>query len=275
MKRNRMKTNPGVLVAGMLAVFCWSIGHADVIYSNSFSGGAVDINGTAPTYINPNASLFGGSGIAAWDVVRDQPPPGENYYAYQNGTLGSRQETVLLPFTPVSGYVYNLEASLTFTVVPPGGGWGALGFAGNFPASSSSSGDPRFNQTILNGQPWALLNYQAQGGGAVLYYSRTGFLPNVPNLMTALNTPYTINLVLDTTGSQWSTALYIDGTLVRNYTYTAGNPSISSFGYGQTATTAGAYQWNSLTLITEVPEPSALALAGLGLAGLFALRRRN
>jgi PEP-CTERM motif len=272
MKRNHMKTNSGLLVAGMLAVFCYSTGRAELIYSNLFNGGAVDINGTAPTYISPSASLFGGSSTALWNVTRDQPPPVENYYAYQNGTLGSRQETVLLPLTPVNGYVYTLEASLTFTAVPPSGGWGAVGFAKFSPNSTTI--DPRFNQTPITGNPWALLNMGGNGGGAVLYDAYNHSLPGVPNLMTALNTPYTIDLVLDTTGAQWQSALYVQGTLVNQTNYAA-NPTISAFGYGQTATTAGAYQWNSLTLSAEVPEPSGLALTGLGLAGLFALRRRN
>ncbi len=269
-----MKTNSGLLVAGMLAAFCCSTGTAEIIYSHTFNGGAVDINGVAPTYISPDASVFGGTSTALWDVTRDQPPPTENYYAYQDGTLGSRQETVLLPLAPVSGYIYTLSASLTFTVVPPSGGWGALGFGKNLPPSGTT-GDPRFNQTFITGDPWALLNYAAQGGGAVLFDSYNHSLPGVPNLMSAVNTPYAIDLVLDTTGAQWHTALYVEDTLVNQTTY-AINPTIASFGYGQTATTAGAYKWNSMTLSAVVPEPSAPALisAGLGMMYLLTLYRR-
>ncbi len=261
MKRNQMKTNSALLVAGAIAAFCCSIGNAQVsysnslygatlIYSNSFDGGAVDINGTAPTYINPNASSFGGSTSALFDVVTNSTTYG--YYAYQDGTLCAKSESVLLPFTPVSGYVYTLSASLTFASIPPSGGWGALGYAANFPPSNGSAGDPRFNQALVNGNPWALLNYGAQGGGAVLYDTRAHAVGGVANLMTALYTPYTINFVVDTTATPWHTALFVAGSLVRETNYTS-NPTIRSIGYGQTATTAGAYKWNSLTLSDPAP----------------------
>lgn len=263
-----MKMTKNLLMAGMVVAFCCSIGNAQIIYSNAFNGGAVDINNQAPTYVNPNAPLFGGSSSALWDVVTNNSTFG--YYANQDGTLGAGSESVLLPFTPVSGYVYTLTASLTFAVQPPSGGWGALGYGAHFPPSNGSTADPRFNSTLVNGNPWALLNYASQGGGAVLFQSRTGTAGSMANLMSSLNTPYTISFVLDTTAPQWSTALYIDSTQVASYNYTA-NPSIASIGYGQTATTAGAYQWNYLTLSAEpVPEPSTLALVGL-IAGLMLL----
>ena len=258
-----MKTTRNLFIAGMVAAFCCSLADAQIVYSNAFDGGAVDINNQAPTYINPNASLFGGSSGALWDVVTNNPGGGV-YYANQNGTLGSGSESVLLPFNPQQGYIYTMSASLTFTVQPPSGGWGALGFGGNFPPSNGSTSDPRFNQSLVNGQPWALLNYAAQGGGAVLFNTRGHSAGGLANLMTSLNTAYTIDFVLDTTGANWSTALYIDNTLVTNYTY-SGSVAINSIGYGQTATTAGAYQWNYLALSAEaVPEPSTAGLIGAG-----------
>ena len=69
-----MKTTKNLLVAGMMAVFCCSIGNAQVnysnslagstlIYSNSFTGGAVNITNTRPDYA---VSLFGGTNNAVW-----------------------------------------------------------------------------------------------------------------------------------------------------------------------------------------------------------------
>jgi hypothetical protein len=264
-----MKTTKNLLLAGMLAAFGGSIANAQFSYSNSlagatliyshtFSGGAVDINGTAPAYINPNASSFGGATSASFDVVTNSTANG--YYAYQDGTLCANRESVLLPFTPQSGYIYTLSASLTFASTPPSGGWGALGYGAAFPPSNGSVSDPRIGQTLVGGNPWALLNMYANGGGAVFYDTRTHSFPGVANLMTALNTPYTINMVVDTTGAKWYVALFVAGTFVKDSVYTA-NPTIRSIGYGQTGTTAGAYKWNSLALYASrllmVQQPAA------------------
>lgn len=259
-------------MAGMIAAFSCSIGNAQLnysdslaaatlIYSNAFDGGAVDINGTAPTYINPIASSFGGTTSALFDVLTNSASDG--FYAYQDGTLGPKLNSVLLPFAPVSGYVYTLSATLTFTVVPPAGGWGGLGFATRFPPSNSGVADPRLGSSSVGGNPWALLNMYANGGGAILYANGAN-QGSLANLMNALNTPYTINLVVDTTGSNWITALYINGTYVKEYTYSS-HPNLLSFGYTQTTTTAGAYKWGPLTLsasplvITKQPNSASVA----------------
>lgn len=48
------------LIAGMVAALCCAVANAQIICSNDFTiGNAASINGAAPTYINPNASLFG------------------------------------------------------------------------------------------------------------------------------------------------------------------------------------------------------------------------
>jgi len=211
-----------------------------IIYSNAFDGAAVNINGTAPTYINPYATLFGGSSSALFEVVSNNAAAG--YAAYQNGTLGAKLNSVILPFTAQSGHIYTLSTKLTYTVTPPAGGWGGLGFSTQLPTGYVP--DPR----IMNN--WALLNMGANGGGAELFANAT-LIGNVPNLMTALNTPYDIKLVLDTTGAQWSTALYINSTKVADYTYGV-NPSIASCGITQTTTTGGAFKWGDLTLSTAL-----------------------
>jgi hypothetical protein len=258
-----MKSMTKLLLTVMTAVFCCSIAKAQfsysnafyggtLIYSNAFSGGAVDINGTAPTYINPNATNYGGSLGATFYVVTNSVPNGA--YAYQNGTLGAHLNSVLLPLTLTNGYVYNFAATLTFTVTPPAGGWGGIGYATSLPIGKGVA-DARIS--ALGGNPWTLLNMLANGGGAIFEINGATH-SQVPNLMNSLNTPYVINLLVDTTTTNWTAAEYVAGTLIGTFTYT-GHPSLVSFGYTQTTTTAGAFQWGPISIsavplvITEEP----------------------
>lgn len=247
-----IETIKSILLAAIMALFGCRVANAQrnysnalsggtLIYSNAFNGGAVDINGTTPDYINPNAATYGGSLSAAFLVVTDNVAA--NCYGYQDGTLGSHDNSVLLPFTPTNGFVYNLAATLTFTVTPPAGGWGALGFATTFPSNHTAS-DPRIGS--IGGNPWSLLNMFANGGGALLY-ANGAVQDKVPSLMNALDTPYPINLVLDTTTTNWTAAEYVSNTLIGTFTYT-GHPNLVSFGYSQTTTTAGAYKWGPITI---------------------------
>ncbi|HTB82549.1 MAG TPA: LamG-like jellyroll fold domain-containing protein, partial [Candidatus Sulfotelmatobacter sp.] len=168
-----------------------------ILYSNFFNGGALSI-GVVPVTA---ANLLVGGTNTMWNIVSNNPAAG--YAAYGDGTLAANLNSVLLPFTPHSGYVYTLEASLTFTVTPPAGGWGGLGFSTQFPTNYVT--DPR----VLN-QGWALLNMGANGGGALLNANGAS-QGGTPNLMTAVNTPYDIQVILDTTAPQWSVALYVAG----------------------------------------------------------------
>ena len=167
-----MKLITKLLVTGMMAVFCCTIAKAQIaytnalsggflIYSNSFTGGAVDINGTAPTYINPSATNYGGTLSATFAVVSNNFANG--YYAYQNGTLGPKLDSVLLPLALTNGYIYNFSATLTYLVTPPAGGWGGIGYATNYPVFNLA--DPRIS--VQGGNPWTLLNMFANGGGTI------------------------------------------------------------------------------------------------------------
>ena len=256
-------------MTGMTAVFCCSVAKAQftysnafyggtLIYSNVFVGGAVDINGTVPTYINPNATNYGGTLSAAFLVVTDNVTTGS--YAYQNGTLGAHLNSVLLPFTPTNGYVYDFSATLTYLITPPAGGWGGIGYAAQFPVGKGVS-DARISGLGGN-NPWTLLNMFANGNGAILEANGAG-RAQVPNLMNSLNTPYIINLLMDTTTTNWTVAEYVAGTLIGTYTY-ATHPTVLSFGYTQTTTTAGAFQWGPISLsavplvITEEPASASV-----------------
>ncbi len=161
MNRNQMKTNSGLLLAGMMAAFCCSIGHAQIsytnslvgatlIYSNSFTGGAVNITNTPPDYA---VSLFGGTNTAVWINAGGT---GDTGAMYANGsvttTLG---DSWLLPFKAQSNYVYTLTVGVNFTGNP--GSWVVAGYAQNYATPGIGNAAP--NGTGVNGFGWTLRNW--------------------------------------------------------------------------------------------------------------------
>ncbi|HEV2453688.1 MAG TPA: hypothetical protein VGY98_05475, partial [Verrucomicrobiae bacterium] len=58
-----MRFTKSLLIAGVIGLFCSSLGNAQIIYSNVFNGSAVSLNGTAPSVAN---SIGGGLNSARW-----------------------------------------------------------------------------------------------------------------------------------------------------------------------------------------------------------------
>ncbi len=234
-----MKAMRNLLLAGMILLFCRSMGQAQLVYSNAFIGGAVNINQTAPTMANDFA---GGISSALWNSVNNSATS----YLYKDGSIGATANSVLLPFAPEAGYVYTLTVSVTFTSDP--GNWLALGFASYNPASNTAP-DPRFNISYVNGNPWSLFRPGAGNGGVQLYYSRSGLVGSRALIPATFPNTNTISIVLDTTGSNWIASEFVNGTQVgTNYVY-ATIPSIGSVGIGQTTLNSSTgIKWNYLTL---------------------------
>ena len=226
-----------LLLAGMLQLFCCSIGNAQIIYSNAFNGGASSINVRPPT----TSTNYAGATSSAWWTVEDSVAG--TSYLYQNGTIGTNENTSLLPFTPEDGYVYTLTASVTVPTMTAGK-WITLGFAATNPPLNTDS-DSRFGSTYVSGNPWT---YLTEGSGGDFFFpTRTTTTANA-NLMPSPGT-YTVQLILDTTGSQWTSSEYVNGTQIgTTYTYSP-NPEISAIGVGQTTLNSSAgIQWNYLAL---------------------------
>ena len=275
-----MKATNSLLAAGILAVFCCSVGNAQISYSNSLVGATliysnnfnlgssgVNISNTPPNVAN---SVFGGSSTATWqDVlgIHDTNSTGPVFFG-ADGTVPGTPDSIVLPFTPQSGYVYTLTASLTFSGSP--GSWVGLGFAQRIPTNAntgygrfSDGGSTPPNQGP-NGYDWIILTessgnvqfFKGAGGGNQLI-SQNGFF--------AANSPatHTVKLILDTTRAQWGLAAYVDDKQAStNSIYSSGNPTIGAVGITENTLGApGTVQWNTLALsatpLTIVQEPVA------------------
>lgn len=232
-----IRTTRNLLLAGMMPLFLCSFGRAQTIYSNTFNGGAVNINQQTPTLATDDA---GAASSAIWKDAANST------MLFANGTVNTAAgDSVLLPFTPENGYIYTLTASVTFTGNP--GSWVGAGFAENY--WYPGSGNSQFNQSGVNGYDWAILT---ESTGNVQYFagpSGTGPIFNQNSFFTAGTGTHTLTLTLNTTGAQWVISCSVDGNPAgSSYTYTT-QPDITAFGLTQhTLTTPSAVQWNSISL---------------------------
>ncbi len=229
----------------MIALFCCSIGNAQIIYSNNFaSGAAKNISGTVPTVANNYA---GGASSATWNDVLGTNDTGALLANGIDGTtLG---DSWLLPFYPQSGYVYTLTGSLTFTGNP--GSWVGLGFAqndsvnvpvsfGRF-ADSGNGGPTGYDFIILTESSGNVQYFTGPKANSPSIYSGTGFAGG-PQTLTA-------QVILNTVGNQWSMTAYVNGVQMSNTVAYANYPPIGAVGITQTTLGApGAVHWNYLTL---------------------------
>jgi uncharacterized sulfatase len=108
------------------------------IYSDDFSGGTGDINNVAPD-IRPGTETWTASTLFNADGSVDRP-------------TSSSQGSMTLPFTPVDGFIYNLDAS--FSGVTGDTDWLAMGFAKGQAATSTTN--DRFIGGNVVGSTWML-----------------------------------------------------------------------------------------------------------------------
>lgn len=242
----------------ILTAFCCSIGNAqNIIYSNSFNGGSVTLNGTAPTAVN---SLLGGSSSAKWICTTTN---GVNATIYAGGTIDTNPGCALLPFTPQPGCVYFMNASLTVPVAMPN--WVAMGFTQLATQTNNATGNYcRFTDNPPGGYAW--MGIRANTAQGVYGGRGTGSSLGNTTVIPAGTTNLTI--VLNTIAPIWTVSAYLGGTIAgtdvvggtqmgTNYTYTAGNPPIAYAGIGQTSFAGqniAGIQWNYWTLsVTQMP----------------------
>ncbi|MFP5210138.1 MAG: hypothetical protein ACLGRW_12695 [Acidobacteriota bacterium] len=232
-----MRTMRNLLLAGMIPLLLSSPGHTQTIYSDTFNGGAVNINQKSPTVATNDA---GAASSAIWKDAANSK------MLYTNGTVNTTEgDSVLLPFTPEDGYIYTLTASVTFTGNP--GNWIGAGFAENYwyPGNVNA----QFNENGVNGYDWAILS---ESSGNVQFFSGpsgTNQIFNRDGFFTAGPGTHTLTLTLDTTAMQWVISCHVDGVKAGpDFTYTT-QPQITAVGVTQhTLTTPGVIHWNSFTL---------------------------
>jgi hypothetical protein len=188
---------------------------ATVIYSQTFAGSLV---GTTPT-----------TGSGTW--------AGTNII--MNGNTTGEDGAVSLPFTPQSGFIYDLTA--TIDVIAANGSWLGVGFLESNNAYGFL-GSPK-TPTALRTSGW-----QTWAGPAANY-------------------PQTSNEVLirlDTTGAQWTVAMFQGGVQMGDtYTYTT-NPTINWVGFVSEGTAVGSVSAFQLTAVSNSPTFATWASTNAG-----------
>jgi hypothetical protein len=259
------------LAALLLATSLGTATAQTLIYSNSFTGGATALDGSAVDY---SSGTFGSA--STWQA-------GNTFLA--NGTAGTtvassaNGQAAWLPFTPLVGYVYTATA----TILNNQNNWVAFGFTSNAPPS---------------GQTWQSTNFSVRhsnsGGFAWILTRTNATASNVQQAFNGMNTSsqalagqyadptaaVTLQIVLDASQPTW-TATYSFNGVQQGGTFSlpsAANADIGGIGFSHdrsaTANSGGLLSNFTLTEIA-VPEPSAFALGLVAFAGLSLRRRRG
>jgi hypothetical protein len=203
---------------------------AAVIYSQTFTGGTGALAGTTTT-----------TGNGTWT------PNAISSVVDRNGNTTAQYGSISLAFTPQSGFVYDLTA--TINVTDANGSWLGVGFLQDNDAYGFFG--TKNNPAALRTAGWQIW-------------------PQAANYTQSSND---ILIRLDTTGAQWKTSIYQGGgQMGETFTYTSGNPTINWVGI---ITEGGAVGNVSAFQLTAVPEPSTYAMVLGGLLNLSLIRRRR
>lgn len=248
------------LIAGAFAV-CLCPATAQIIYQDDFSGTGAALNG---------ASLD--IGAATWTTGSDWYDDGTAATTVASGPSG---QAAWLPFTPVNGVIYTATA----TILNDQPNWIGFGFLPTAPAGGDwTVTDFSVRHSNAPGYGWMLdRNSSGNDQEGFLGGGTAGGQPWNGDVVDP-TAPVTIAIVLDTTAANWSVEWLINGASQSTASFgVTGNPGIGGIGFSHDRDASGnAGGLISFFELSQVPEPSTFALAGLGLAGLlFFWRRKN
>ncbi len=254
-----MKTSPLIhllLTAGMCVAATATL-PAVVIYSDNFDFTG-DLDGRTPTTTTDGNTWTAASGYQGDGSVVDR-----------TGTDGTR---AYLDFSPETGKIHTLKAEMSHT---GNESWMTLGFGPSSPANDAffETGSEGISTLLLRDSGEADWFEGPGTGGAGIAGSGvaiSGF---------TVNTLYEFELVLDTTGSQWTVDAFAAGSQLdlnggdAGSTFTwASNPTIGSIMLSTNGEGEGSYDNFELSF---VPEPSPGLLLLLGLLPFYLSRRRR
>lgn len=243
---------------------------AGTIYQDSFSGSSSvgSLNGATPTQTT-NGATWTSDGTYGW---------ADNGSIATTSSVADSAYSAYLPFTPSSGEIYTLTAqSVNITAPADPAGTTIGGATTPWMGIAFNVGAPPTNNQILDTNSAALIEYYGLPVG--IHFGGPGG-NNAAQYADSDTQPQTLQIVLNTSGTEWMATFLDNGGIVGSYTYgvpssttNPTNPAITDVSFG-TSNAVGSVSSFSLTA-TPVPAPSTLGVFTLGGLALVLIGRKR
>lgn len=262
LKNLSLSAMPSLMAIGAMTMLgmAASTASAGIIYQDSF-GGTGALNGATPTVDNGSS--------ATWTAATQWSDSGY----FNANTQGAGRATAQLGFTPTTGNVYTLSATVSLTSGANPAAYLSLGFLSTSSSTALNNGWDSPTPTDPIAAPWVLVTI---GDNAGTIYTGPGTQVNGTGFTTGQTgdlTNDTFELVLNTTAPTWTYQVYNEGTLVSgaNPIQLPAGTTINYVGM-QGASAIGTV---SNFELSSVPEPATLGLMGVGAIGLLLIGRKR